>query len=368
MQLQDELLYLCCRQTLTSRAMSRLGELCRHITPQQWPEILQTAREHGTSPLIYHHIQQLPAAQQPAAARIQLKKHYIENLMRKKASRAALEKLLGQLNKQNIRTLIIKGGALSYFVYEQPWYTFLSDVDLVLERQASSFSASEKQALERPFHDHNVQDGQLKEHIEFDYYEHHDLQMNGVLAVDMKEIWREAMPASLHNSAVYLMGPEDMLIATAINCCRKRYFKLKNLADLVAILEKYPHLNWVKLLDKAQRYRCRLIVYTALRVTQQTIGCQVPESILTRLAPIALRRRLIERIISHLLENYSLVELGGNAGISIFNRTFSWPLLLTYASYELRQFLPKLREIYQGRHENGVESSPTASVPEMLIR
>ena len=170
--------------------------------------------------------------------------------------------------------------------------------------------------------------------------------MNGVLPVNFQRIWAEASRISFRGRDVFVMSPEDMLISTCINSCRKRYFRLKALADIAEIINKYDDLDWEELTNKAREYDCHNIVYTALLVTKMTVGCELPEGVLDKLAVSPIRMAII-RYLSQRMSWSSLSSL--YSGRKLLGRKLSLPLILPYATYRWYQVQRKIRLVYKIR-------------------
>jgi hypothetical protein len=141
------------------------------------------------------------------------------------------------------------------------------------------------------------------------------------------------------------MTPEDLLIAAAIQACRKRYFRLKPLCDIASIIGKYPDLDWDSVRTRARRDRCDSILFTALLTTRLLVGCRLPDGFLCELRVNPARAALIRKLVGKLHRDFSLAQLFDRSDSTFFSRAFSWPLLLTYASYRLDNLVPKLGEI-----------------------
>ena len=109
--------------------------------------------------------------------------------------------------------------------------------------------------------------------------------------------------------AVYVMSPEDMLLTTCINSCRKRFFRLKSLCDIAESINKYRCLNWEKLIRDARAYQCNNIVYTALLITKMTLGSDVPQRVLKELSDRVLRDKITYCLARYFSQNFPLTLL-----------------------------------------------------------
>ena len=344
---EDTIVCLCTSQNFEIRHQQNLIDLCRS-QPIQWDLVFATADQHQVAPLVYANLSSLANGDVniPSDVLSRFKKAQIRNIFVKKRTRVMLEKVLALFAQKGIEVMLVKGGALSHLVYEQPWYTVSYDVDLVIRAREEELTKSDHREIWGLLEGFNREGNEFKEHIEYDFYEHHDITMNNVLTVDWERIWAEAQKVQIAGYDVFVMTPEDMLLATAINSCRKRFFRLKSLCDLASIIEKYPNLDWHTVVSRAHAYKCNTILYTALVVTQNTLGCHLPDGMVTDLKVNPLRVSLVRYLVNNLSQRLSLSNLFVHSENATFKRTLSWSLFLTYATYRVDLFWPKLGELY----------------------
>jgi hypothetical protein len=220
------------------------------------------------------------------------------------------------------------------------------DVDLLIRTRREELPKEDLRAVVDILEFVNRKPGQFQAHIEYDFHDHHDVTMNGVLAVDFERVWQDARLANVNGHSVMVMAPEDMLIAAAINSCRHRFFGLKWLCDIAETVERYPALDWGTLTSKARRYEANAILYTALSVTRTVLGCSPPPEVLAGLKVHPVRAAVIRRLINTVHHRMSLLECISQSRHRLFGRAFSWPLVLTYATYRVDQLGRKMREVH----------------------
>jgi len=344
---EDAIICLCTSQNFGPRHQQNLIELCQG-QPIQWDLVFATADQHQVSPLVYANLSSIDNGELtiPPDVLHRFKKAQIHNIFVKKRTRVILEQVLAWFAQKGIEVMLVKGEALNQLVYEQPWYLISYDVDLVMRVKHEDLTKNDSREMWKFLERFNRERNDFKEHIEYDYFEHHDITMNNILPVDWTRIWAEAQTVRIEGNDVFVMTPEDMLLAAAINSCRKRFFRLKSLCDIVSIIEKYPNLDWQTVINRAHAYKCNTILYTALVVTQNTLGCHLPDGIVTDLKINPLRVSLIHYLVHHLSQRLSLSNLFVQSENATFKRTLNWPLLLTYATYRVDLFWPKLGELY----------------------
>ena len=126
------------------------------------------------------------------------------------------------------------------------------------------------------------------------------------------------------------MGPEDLLIAAGLNCGRHQFLHLKHLCDIAEIVRVYPALDWRVVSDRARSQTSANILYTALQLTQRTVGCRVPPAVWADLGVSRSRQALVGLVCRLLL---ALPLAATSAGLSLGGRRIPLTLLLPYATY-----------------------------------
>ena len=325
-QPEDRILFVCTRQKFLETDRQTMLELCQQ-TELDWQVICSTAILHGVAPLVYVNLQRSdPSALGiPPDILAQFKRAYYHNIVLQERRAARLKQALTFFNSRSIQVMLIKGVALDLVVYDQPWYTTPHDVDVVLNVKREETSVHDQQAFTDFLHGSG---------IEFDYYEHHDLTMNGVLPIEFQRIWRDAARIEFRGEAALVMSGEDLLISACINSCRKRFFRLKSLADIAEILNRAPALDWDKVIEKSRAYDCHNIVYAALHATKTTLGCNLPDRALDSLKVNPVRRV----VIRYLTQQMSLSSFSSlYAGRDLFGRKIDWSLILPYTTFRWYQ-------------------------------
>ncbi|HEX5718396.1 MAG TPA: hypothetical protein VF179_19695, partial [Thermoanaerobaculia bacterium] len=103
---------------------------------------------------------------------------------------------------------------------------------------------------------------------------------------------------------------------------------LKHLFDIAETVRRLD-VDWDRLAACAREDRCEGIVYTALHVAKETLGCEIPDGGLELLGVPWLRALLIRRLVARFLRRGSLASPPSP--------------LLPYASYRWGQALRSFR-------------------------
>ncbi len=333
----DRLLTLLVRQDFEESHARLVMALCQ-AQQLDWEIVYRVSESHGVAPLIYSNLLTCPKKeiQFPASVGEKLKKAALNNIIVKEKTYSRLQEVIAHLNDRSIDVMMIKGAALDLLVYEYPWYTVSQDTDVILRREPGGFDQAERAYLQSLLH---------KTGIEFDYFEHHDVTLNGALPINFEEIWRDGKQVTFRNQSVYIMSPEDLLISLCINSCRKRFFRLKSLCDIAETIRSGPQVNWEELVRKATRYDCNNIVYCALLISDLTLGCKLPSDLLARLNVHPGRATLIQTLSRLLLRVSSFSSLSPFQGMEVLGRRINRTMFLPYTTYRGYQILRKLGEI-----------------------
>jgi len=338
MRPEDRLLFACARQNFSDTYRQNVLDICR-CEEIDWHVVCSTARLHGVAPLIYSNLLQcIPldlSIPQDILDRFKICRY--RNIVRKEQRAERLTQALAYFDRKSIDVMLIKGVALDILVYNQPWYTVPHDVDLVLRPRGEEIPDETKIETMTFLHGSG---------IEFDYFAHHDVVINGALPIDFQRIWGDASRTKVGGQDVFLMSPEDMLMSVCINSCRKRFFRLKSLCDVAEVINRYPDIKWEELTTRAKAYDCNSIIYTALLVTKMTVGCKLPPGLFNDLEVNPIRAGVIDRLVRHLSQHSSLDSLYPFSGTQVFGREVNLAVMLPYATYRGYQVGRKLKEIY----------------------
>ena len=240
------------------------------------------------------------------------------------------------------RVMLVKGSAIDAVVYAEPWYVRSLDADLLVDQTWPEVDAAARKALaELGFGRWSAAD--------VDFGRHHDLDMNRVLDIDYPRVWKEARTITYQGYQVYVMSPEDMLIAACVNLCRKRFRQLKgNLAVRELILAN-PALDWDRLVRIAAAAGASRIVWMALEVTADVFGRVAPEHALEALRHGDVRSPLL-RALGHGVSVRSL-RIPATHEESRASRLLSEILRLsTYRVPQWRREIRARRALWQMKH------------------
>jgi len=316
---EDRLLCALTRQQFRDEDKELVQHLC--LGKIRWDRVLVTARRHGVAPLVCTNLERLPITSLGIDEAILATFRFLQeaNRVSKQRQLKQIVEVVSQLKDRSIDVMVVKGAAMDLAVYDQPWYTTSADADLILRRHRHELSAQELSEVWPLLRKHR--------NLEFDFFQHHDITMNGVLRVDFQRIWNDAVPVRMGGCEVFMMQPEDMLIAACINSCRKRFFRLKSITDIRELIIKYPAMDWGKVCARAHEYNCPSIIYTALLVSSITLGHVMPPKVFDAFRVGAFRKSVLQRISNRL---GFCAPPSIDSGFKIFGKTVGLSVVLPY--------------------------------------
>lgn len=337
---ENKLLFLCTRKDFQTEHQKLLSEICIQSNIN-WELVDLIAVQHSVAPLVYLNLKKcfhlLPGI--PANALIELKSICIENFANKKKQEQNIVTSISKFQQKSVNLMLVKGIALNYTVYESCFWYVIGDIDLILNNKVEDISQTEDLEDIQFFDSLNIN--------EWERFEHHDVNINGLLPINFQQIWQRAIEINISEKKAFIMCPEDMLLTACINSCRKRYFRLKSLLDIAEIINYYPDFNWMKFLEICQEFRCDKIIYTSLYVTSITVGCNLPNNFLDSFNINLLTKFLIKKLSQYMINNISLSYLLPSLDKNLLSKDLDYSLLLTIISYDWFQSFARVKRMFE---------------------
>lgn len=347
---EERLLLGCLRQSLSMEEARALAKTVEEASID-WELVEENAREQGVAPLLFSNLRRCRAAGLlvPADVLSRFRGAMFRAIKTKEEHGRWLGHVLAHTDAHNLDVMIVKGAALDLEVLDTPWHVVSLDIDLLIREHYENLS----DAICEPIWNFNSQGP-----LECDFATHHDLSIDELLPIDYPRMWSQAKRVDLNGRGVWLMSPEDMLITACTDACRKRFFHLKNLFSLRAILDRFDEMDWDRVVMIARAQHCTGIVYAALWSVRLATGMTVDNVVLRRFRPRPwLRAWLIRWLVARRSftpvthrsavqrKDFSLAEKGV---FSVNNLS----LLLVYSAYTPVQAWRRIRWLSRKPEKN----------------
>lgn len=256
---------------------------------------LAVADHEGVAALAYERLRELPEAQALQAAFAEsARKHAMQSLW----LRAEATRLLKAFNEAGLRVLVLKGVALSAWLYPAPHLRACGDLDLLFASRADALRAVE--VLDICGYPHGYEQGGHAYELvrkpapgsayalEVDV---HWRLLNAPVfadALDFETLWLESIMIPTLGPHARGLGPVHALLHAAMNRAVNLYTDvgdlLKCLYDIHVLAARFEAGDWESMLQTASERKSCGVVQAALAAAQAQLGTAVPDGILTALA------------------------------------------------------------------------------------
>lgn len=280
---EDKVLCLLAREAFRDEHAQSLAQ--HFEAGLDWKRFVEVARWHRVLPLVHRNLKRSGLGIPPEVAEelereAEMVRSEIENRM------VEMGRLVDDFLSE-YPVMLMKGAALDLAVYSERAMTFPCDIDLLVQRDPTTIPDEEQTRIDERLEDLGF--------IEMSCGEHHDISMNDALAIDYDRVFADSSEIEVSGRKLRIPSPEDMFLFSAINCCRKKFFHLKSLADLDAISSRYPDLDWARLERSARDAGAEHILYAVLHVLKTVMGV-APETTMS-LRPGFFRRSVIHGLV-----------------------------------------------------------------------
>jgi hypothetical protein len=242
-----------------------------------------------------------------------LRSAYVANLLRNRQLAAELAGVVGTLRREGIEAIVVKGGALAPTVYADPAQRPMNDLDLLVRPEDTDRAGAVLRSLgfalpgalparmaafQQRFGGgvewQRARGGRV---TRLDLH-HHLVGVDWCWAAfpfDSDALWSAARPLAVDGLEAWQLSLEDTLIHLCLHPALHGYAgPLLGYADVERVLTAgegaFP---WSRLVERAQRFRVRTVVYYGLQAAHHLLGTPLPVEVVTALEPDALRLRFL---------------------------------------------------------------------------
>jgi hypothetical protein len=266
------LLGLCARAHCPETLFDQIQTAARALP--DWSTVPQRAEDHRVTPLLYTHLKAARVEVPPAVWR-ELQGLYLRHRRANEIRTAALREILKALNDAAIPVVVLKGAALSHFLYPEPALRPHSDLDLLVAPanvlraqqvvQSLGFQGPSASAITHrhlpPLH--RLQDGlrvqvELHQRLLSNYFDNVRAAARGLtgrrepIGVGENRLPDVRVPLrsfALDDQSAFTLGLDDQLrhlcdhLISHVNVWD--YARLIWMADLISLSERFAHeIDW----------------------------------------------------------------------------------------------------------------------------
>jgi Uncharacterised nucleotidyltransferase len=263
------------------------------------PALAADASEHGVDGLVWRALEH--SAGPAAALRARLEARVRAAVARELVTQRELTSMLQSLSASGVQALVIKGSALAYAIYDEPWLRPRSDTDLLVSPDAVDVAA---QALDAVGYrrSHVVTSGEFVSHqasftrtdptgLEHAIDLHWKIVNPQILAnaLSFEELWADAMPIDRLGPAARMPTIVGSLILAAVHRLAHHQDQdcLIWLYDLRLLAARLDAAGWDVLVQLATARQVAGLCLDGLRQARDQVGALLPERVELALASAA---------------------------------------------------------------------------------
>lgn len=260
---QDKLLLICALPNLDQERVSEAAEILKKGVDRKyfWKKTL----ENRIFPQTYEHLNLIlnnyPELKKSGLILGHIKEAYHQLMVANLVQRHEARKTVEALSRSKIIFTPFKGFLLDKLIYPKDITRDFVDIDLLFPDERERIKAERvlgKLGFEKVAHPHSVYHTIVAKrlfNVEIKVELHSSLP--GITHLYqypiIEEFWDTLVERSVEEVPLLVMTPENMFLVLALHAFREGYIKLKDLSDMIAIVDSTPKFNWNKIIQYASK-------------------------------------------------------------------------------------------------------------------
>ncbi|ARV58403.1 hypothetical protein BZZ01_06910 [Nostocales cyanobacterium HT-58-2] len=310
-------LILCCVRPQVDHATSARIKTLIKENSINWQKLVQKARSYSVVSLVYTRLSTICPESVPESTLEQLRHFFGAIAQRNLFLTRELIKLLSLMQEQGIVAVPYKGPVLALSVYGNVALRQFGDLDIIV--QPTDLFAVKKLLLAQGYrckvnmtHAEEISYLQSKSEHTYDFI-HDDKQIfleihwriapKYVSPIEPQHLWKDLEAFSLAGTTVSYLPKEDWLPILCVHASRHIWTRLACLCDIATLVENNPDLNWEKVLQQANDWGCRRILFLGLFLAHSLLGVALPEEILQLVKSDSTITLLVPKVYNQLFDD-----------------------------------------------------------------
>jgi hypothetical protein len=265
------------------------------ISPQEWPELVDLAIEHGVAPVLSLTAVRAGVRKNDHPAWVRLAEISRETALRYIVQDRAQSEVNQALDRANIPTIWLKGAALARLVYPKPELRPMIDLDILVPCEDYDRAVGVLKAL-------GYSENEFSEKLLIDKWErklsHHYQLIGGmanmvrlelhfqfsknILLMEEQLGWFWDQTQALDHDTYRVLKPEAHLLYLCAHATLQHgegQLRLLRYLDLHLLILNTP-LDWSLVVEQAVRFKWTYAVERALTLTAQFFGTPIPDAVI----------------------------------------------------------------------------------------
>lgn len=260
-----------------------------------WTHILTFSERNRLAPLLYHNFRRFGIAEDMSPQIRQIfERTYHSTGFRNALYYEELRNLLRLFGQAGIKTIVLKGAAITDAVFKNVALRQMDDFDfLILEQNIEKSIDILSEAGYVPHEFWHTKEWYRVHHHHLVPYIHpnkgyvvelhlHIIPPGNPFGIDIGKLWERAQPAKIMDVQTLVLSPEDLMIHLCIHLARGGFVNgLKNLIDIVQVLRYYGlRLDWDWIIKEASKHNCINFVYYPLYLAKKLFDANIERDVL----------------------------------------------------------------------------------------
>lgn len=289
---EDQLLLNCSLTQLSDENIKRIKQLTNQDL--DWNYLINMAREHRLSPLLYWHLNKISPEAIPNDLKLELKEHFQRNVQKNLMMFKELLEVLNILQKEGIVPIPYKGPVLAILIYKNLGFRIFGDLDFYvpLEDVPKTREILVKEGYE-PWEE--LTSNQERSFYKFQREYHFINRSTGInleikwrffstliptskeLIFQEKEFFKEV---NLDQFKVKTISPEYLILILSIHNASHAFSSLYRFCDISELIKSCDSINWEYLLEIIDDWKVTRIFLINLKISRELFQIQLPEDVL----------------------------------------------------------------------------------------
>jgi hypothetical protein len=355
---EADLLICCARTTLDRATKDRILALVQQDI--DWTYLNDLAEHHQVMPLLYRNLNATCAGAVPEPALNHLRRFFYANAMTGALLSEELVQILNLFTANNIVVAPYKGPALAASVYGDVVFRTVGDLDVLVRRR--DVEKARELLLSRRYRS-TLTDEQEKMRLDVHYHldfmsadGHAFVELHWALTpkywaidLDLDSLEDPLESVSLAGKTVPNLPQRELFLILCAHGAKHYWTQLRWLCDIAELLRHEQNLNWEKLIARANRLRCRRILYLGVFLAKDVLGAEVPE-----------------QVWRDVVKDPVILQLAAEVREKMFPDRNATPTIFDHRSFFLRtreQMQDRLRYFYHDHLRGYFHSSPSRVAP-----